>query len=76
MTKEEAMFAAKERKPVICNGIRYKRISALIFRYLGDRDRETMATGLPSEVLFVELEDWHARSRTVANPSEVEADGW
>ena len=76
MTKEEAMFAAKERKPVICNGIRYKRISALIFRYLGDRDRETMAIGLPSEVLFVELEDWYARSRTVANPSAVEADGW
>ena len=76
MTKEQAMYAAKERKPVICNGIRYKRISAVIFRYIGDRDRETMASGMPSEALFVELEDWHTNSRTVVNPGAVEPDGW
>ena len=75
MTKQEAMTAAMNRKPVIYNGIRYKRISAVIFRYLGDRDRETMASGLPSEALFLELEDWHANSRTVVDLSAVELDG-
>lgn len=72
MTKKEAVYAAKERKPVICNGIRYRRISAIIFRYIGDTDIAGMAHNVPDEMIFLELEDLCTNSRTVANPSEVE----
>ena len=76
MTKDEVMYAAKERKPVICNGIRYRRISAIIFRYLGDTDRIGMAHNVPSEMMLVELEDMRTNSRTIANPSAVELGRW
>ena len=76
MTKEEVMYAAKERKPVICNGIRYRRISAIIFRYIGDTDRIGMAHNVPNEMMLVELEDMRTNSRTIANPSAVELGRW
>lgn len=76
MTKDEVMYAAKERKPVVCNGIRYRRISAIIFRYLGDTDRIGMAHNVPNEMMLVELEDLHTNSRTIANPSAVELGRW
>lgn len=76
MTKEEAMYAAKERKPVVCNGIRYRRISAIIFRYIGDTDRIGMAHNVPNEMMLVELEDLRTNSRTIANPSAVELGRW
>lgn len=76
MTKDEVMYAAKERKPVICNGIRYRRISAIIFRYIGDTDRIGMAHNVPNEMMLVELEDLHTNSRTIANPSAVELGRW
>lgn len=76
MTKDEAMYAAKERKPVVCNGIRYRRISAIIFRYIGDTDRIGMAHNVPNEMMLVELEDLHTNSRTIANPSAVELGRW
>lgn len=72
MNKEQVMYAAKERKPVICNGIKYRRISAIIFRYVGDTDRIGMAHNVPNEMMLVELEDLRTNSRTVANPSAVE----
>ena len=72
MTKEQAMYAAMERKPVTCNGIRYRRISAIIFRYLGNTDKLGMEHNVPNEVMFLELEDLRTNSRTVANPSAVE----
>ena len=74
MTKQEIMYAAKEQKPVICNGTRYRRISAIIFRYIGDTDRVGMTHNVPDEVIFVELEDKRSNSRTIANPSAVELD--
>ena len=76
MTKEQAMYAAMERKPVICNGIRYRRISAIIFRYIGDTDRIGMAHNVPNEMMLVELEDMRTNSRTIANPSAVELGRW
>lgn len=76
MTKDEVMYAAKERKPVMCNGIRYRRISAIIFRYLGDTDRIGMAHNVPNEMMLVELEDLHTNSRTIATPSAVELGRW
>lgn len=76
MTKDEVMYAAKERKPVMCNGIRYRRISAIIFRYIGDTDRIGMAHNVPNEMMLVELEDLHTNSRTIANPSAVELGRW
>lgn len=76
MTKEEVMYAAKERKPVVCNGIRYRRISAIIFRYIGDTDRIGMAHNVPNEMMLVELEDMRTNSRTIANPSAVELGRW
>lgn len=76
MTKEEAMYAAKERKPVMCNGIKYRRISAIIFRYIGDTDRIGMAHNVPNEMMLVELEDLRTNSRTIANPSAVELARW
>lgn len=76
MTKDEVMYAAKERKPVVCNGIRYRRISAIIFRYVGDTDRIGMAHNVPNEMMLVELEDLHTNSRTIANPSAVELGRW
>ena len=76
MTKDEVMYAAKERKPVICNGIRYRRISAIIFRYIGDTDRIGMAHNVPNEMMLVELEDLRTNSRTIANPSAVELARW
>lgn len=76
MTKDEVMYAAKERKPVICNGIRYRRISAIIFRYIGDTDRIGMAHNVPNEMMLVELEDMRTNSRTIANPSAVELGRW
>ncbi len=72
MTKDEVMYAAKERKPVMCNGIKYRRISAIIFRYIGDTDRIGMAHNVPNEMMLVELEDLRTNSRTIANPSAVE----
>lgn len=74
MTKEEAVYAAKGRLPVICNGTQYRRISAIIIRYIGDTDRIGMAHNVPDEAVFVELEDLHTNSRTIANPSAVEID--
>lgn len=76
MTKEEVMYAAKERKPVMCNGIKYRRISAIIFRYIGDTDRIGMAHNVPNEMMLVELEDLRTNSRTIANPSAVELAKW
>lgn len=76
MTKDEVMYAAKERKPVVCNGIRYRRISAIIFRYIGDTDRIGMAHNVPNEMMLVELEDMRTNSRTIANPSAVELGRW
>ena len=76
MTKDEVMYAAKERKPVMCNGIKYRRISAIIFRYIGDTDRLGMAHNVPNEMMLVELEDLHTNSRTIANPSAVELGRW
>ena len=55
MTRDEAIYAAKQRMPVICNGTRYRRISAVIFRYIGDTDRTGMAHNVPEEMLQVEL---------------------
>lgn len=74
MTKEQAMHAAMERSPVICNGVRYRRISAIIFRYLGDTDKLSMAHDVPNEAMFLELEDWKANSRSVVNLRAVELD--
>jgi len=74
MTRDEAIYAAKQKMPVICNGTRYRRISAVIFRYIGDTDRTGMAHNVSEEILQVELEDWKANSRTVANPGMVEFD--
>lgn len=76
MTKEEVMYAAKERKPVMCNGVKYRRISAIIFRYIGDTDRIGMAHNVPNEMMLVELEDLRTNSRTIANPSAVELAKW
>lgn len=76
MTKDEVMHAAKERKPVMCNGIKYRRISAIIFRYIGDTDRIGMAHNVPNEMMLVELEDLRTNSRTIANPSAVELARW
>lgn len=76
MTKDEVMYAAKERKPVMCNGIKYRRISAIIFRYIGDTDRIGMAHNVPNEMMLVELEDLRTNSRTIANPSAVELARW
>lgn len=72
MTKQEAVYAAKGRLPVICNGIRYRRISAIIWRYIGDTDLAGMAHNMPDEAMFLELEDLRTNSRTIANPSAVE----
>ena len=74
MTKEQYMKAGRMRVPVVCNGIRYRRISAIIFRYLGNTDKLGMAHNVPNEVMFLELEDLRTNSRTVANPSAVEMD--
>lgn len=76
MTKDEVIYAAKERKPVMCNGIKYRRISAIIFRYIGDTDRIGMAHNVPNEMMLVELEDLRTNSRTIANPSAVELARW
>lgn len=72
MTKDKIMWAAKLRKPVVCKGIRYSRISAVIFRYMGGSDIMQMSHSVPSDFIQVELEDTRARSRTIANPSQVE----
>lgn len=72
MTKEECVQAAKQRIPVTCNGVRYRRISAVIFRYTDETDRIGMSRNIPPEFVEVELEDLRTNSRTVTNPSAVE----
>ncbi len=76
MTKQEAIYAAKGRLPVICNGIHYRRISAIIFRYIGDTDMTGMSHDVPDEAIFLELEDLRTNSRTVVNPGAVELARW
>lgn len=72
MTKEECVQAAKLRVPVICNDIKYRRISAVIFRYTDENDRIGMNRNVPKEFVEVELEDLHTNSRTITNPRGVE----
>lgn len=74
MTRDEAVHAAEGHLPVICNGTRFRRISAIIWRYIGDTDRTGMAHNVPDKAMFLEVEDWKANSRTVVNLSAVELD--
>ena len=68
MTKEECREAARYRSPVIANGIRYKRISAIVARYATDLQMER---GIPQEYLEVELECASGNSVTITSPAAV-----
>lgn len=61
MTNDQLKEVLFSKKPVECNGITYRRISALIYR-------KNEKGGLRVQV---ELEDMKAHSVTIAEPSRV-----
>lgn len=67
MTSDEIKKAMREFLPVQHNGIKYRRISAYIFRIIAGRKKGTY-----KEVLQVELEDYNGHSVTLADPAKVE----
>lgn len=69
MTREEYQTAARYRIPVVANGIRYKRISAIIARYA---DALSLERGTrPAVYIELELMDENERSVTIVNPDVV-----
>lgn len=67
MTSEEIKKAMREFSPVKYNGIRYKRITAYIYRVV-----ETHKKGTFKTVLQVELVDYCGNSVTIAEAEKVE----
>ncbi len=69
MNIEECNKAAAARVPVISDGIRYGRISAVIKKFPTTLQLER---GAPPYVYLVELEDVNGHSVTVTFPERVE----
>ena len=61
MTNDEAKTALIQRTPVMCNGIYYSYISAIIYRY--DRNNQL--------VISAELTDKNKHSVTIAQIKDV-----
>lgn len=61
MTNEEAKEALQNKTPVVCGGIEYKRISAIIYRY-DDKGKF---------LISAELVDKKAQSVTIARLEDV-----
>lgn len=70
MTVDEAKLAARWRIPVVCQGIRYNRISALAIRY--STEYEILRRGYPPERGEAELEDKNRNSISIAKIKDVE----
>lgn len=73
MTHEEIIKAADAGTAVVYddpqNGkTAYKRISAVYWRYAGERERRR---GVPKKYMQVELEDFSGTSVTIAKPDRV-----
>lgn len=66
MTSEEIKAAMYNFSPVIYDGIRYKRITAYIFRVVALRGRNAYKT-----VLQVELLDYNENSVTIADANKI-----
>jgi len=62
VTRDEAKGAFMQECPVMMNGIRYKRVSALIYRKKSD------GSGL---YVQVELQDRTSRSVVIATPERI-----
>ena len=73
MTKDEALKAADRQIPVVDKGgdLLYRRISAIYWRYSGERERRS---GKPPRFIEVELEPMNgANSITVTAPERIRA---
>ena len=71
MTKDEALKAAENQIPVVdkTSELIYKRISAIYWRYSGERERRS---GKPPRYIEIELEPMNgANSITVTAPERV-----
>ena len=62
MTNEEAKEALQNKTPVVCGGIEYKRLSAIIYRY-NDKGKFLVSA---------ELQDKHTNSVTIARMEDVQ----
>lgn len=62
MTNEEAKEALQNKTPVVCGGIEYKRLSAIIYRY-DDKGKFHVSA---------ELLDKKAQSLTIARLEDVQ----
>lgn len=69
MTIEECNKAAYRKAPVICRGVKYKRIARISRVFTSD---ELLLRGWKKTYYVVTLEDKTGRSFTEANPDEVE----
>lgn len=67
MTSEQIKKAAREFLPVRYGGIKYRRISAVIWRIQKTREKGTF-----KEILQCVLEDYCGNSETIAEPEKVE----
>lgn len=61
MTSEEAKAALQNKAPVVCGGIEYKRLSAIIYRY----------NGKGQFLITAELLDKKEQSVTIAQMKDV-----
>lgn len=71
MTKNEALKAADQQIPILDKGsdLLYRRISAIYWRYSGERERRS---GKPPRYIEVELEPMNgANSITVTTPERI-----
>ena len=71
MTKDEALKAADQQIPILDKGsdLLYRRISAIYWRYSGERERRS---GKPPRYIEVELEPMNgANSITVTTPERI-----
>ena len=71
MTKNEALKAADQQIPILDKGsdLLYRRISAIYWRYYGEKERRS---GKPPRYIEVELEPMNgANSITVTTPERI-----
>lgn len=67
MTSEEIKNAMREFSPVVYKGVKYKRITAYIYRAVETRKRGTFKI-----VMQCELLDYNANSVVIADAGKVE----
>lgn len=74
MNREQYMKAARMKVPVVCNDIRYVRISEVILHITGEEERRAIHRNAPNEFILLRLLDRHGNSGTCVPPEKVEID--